>query len=664
MFKNYFKVAFRSLRKNKLYSFVNITGLTAGITGCILIGLFVWNELAYDIFHTNAGRLVRVTMEYRNAGTVNTTAVTGTRIGPEFKRSFPAVESYTRTIKYPRSVANGLNVFNEKNVLYADSAFFNMFSFKMLRGNPSAALALPNKIVLTQKAARKYFGKDDPVGKTLRVNDVQDYEVTGVVADVPLNSQIQFDMVASFTSLGVSKTEEWFSANYITYVLLHESKQLGSLRQQVKHYMERINKEELHAEGGNYLTFNLEPLLDVHLHSPLSGLEPNGNIVYIYVLSIIAVLILLIACVNYTNLATAQSVSRSTEIGVRKVLGAGKSQLIKQFLGESFIITFFALLLAILIGIALLPLFNSATGKDFTPALLLRPAPLTGLLILGIIISMLAGCYPAFVLGNSGLISILKSGLRVSSSGGGLRKSLIIFQFVISVFLVIATLIVLRQVAFIQHKQMGYDREQVVVLPIDYKTRSMYDPLTKAIALNPGVLSISGAYDAPTFVAWGDGISADNGTGTKELSVNAMPVHLDFLKTMGMRLVAGRDFIISDFSIQDTSNNYANYRDTYILNERAVKELGWTPEEAIGKTIKRSAPGLIAGVVKDFHFASLHNSIGPMVIFLDSSQVREIFIKIKAQNIAATLAGIEATWKERVTHRPFDYHFLDEDFNA
>jgi putative ABC transport system permease protein len=264
-------------------------------------------------------------------------------------------------------------VFNEKNILYADAGFFRMFSFNVLRGNAATVLESPYKIVLTKSSAKKYFGNEDPIGKTLRINDTRDYEVTGIVADVPLNSQIQFDMVVSFTSLTVSKNEEWFSANYVTYLLLHDANQLTGLQQQVKQYMQSVTKNELHSEGSDYLTYNLESLKSVHLHSPLDGLEPNGNITYIYVLGIIAVLILLIACVNYTNLSTAQSVGRSTEIGVRKVLGAGKSQLLKQFLGESFITTFLALLLAIVVSIVMLPLFNSVTGKTFTASLLLNP---------------------------------------------------------------------------------------------------------------------------------------------------------------------------------------------------------------------------------------------------------------------------------------------------
>jgi len=663
MFKNYFIIAIRNLKKNKLYSSVNIIGLTIGITACILIGLYVWNELSYDRFHRNGDRIARVTMEYSAAGTLNKVAVTGTKVGPALKRTFPQVAAYTRTMKSARVVANGTNAFDEKNVLYADADFFSMFSFKMLHGNPTTALDAPNKIVLTESVAKKYFGNDNPLGKTVRINDVSDYEITGVAADVPLNSQIQFDMVVSFTSLGVSKTEEWWTANYITYILLQQPGQLAGLQQQVREYMKKVSKEELKTSNSDYLTYNLEPLKKVHLYSSMDGLEPNGNITYIYVLTIIAALILLIACVNYTNLATAQSAGRSTEIGIRKVLGAQQQQLFRQFIGESVMITFVAMVLAIIAAIALLPLFNELTGKTFTASMFVRPVPLLMLVVLGILVSLLAGAYPSFILSNAGLVNILKSGFRVSSSGGGLRKSLIIFQFVISVFLIISTIVVLQQVSYIQHKELGYDREHVLVLPVDYKMSAIYDPLKRTIALNPGVISVSGAYEDPTFIEWGDGITADNGKEKKNLSVTAIPVDLDFIKTMGMKIIAGTDFTPADFLLQDTSNRGENYRSVFILNEKAVRELGWTPEQAIGKTIERGSPGTIKGVIKDFHFASLHTPIGPLVMFLDSSLVRQLFVKIDGKNIPGTIQAIERVWKERVAYRPFSYHFLDEDFN-
>jgi putative ABC transport system permease protein len=664
MLKNYFKVTWRSIQKNKLYSFVNIVGLTVGITSCILIGLFIWNELSYDRFHSRGERIARVTMEYSSSGTVNKTAVTGTKVGPQFQRVFPQVKAFTRMIKANKSVANGLKVFDEKNILYADADFFQMFSFKILRGNASAVLNSANKIVLTEATAKKYFGQDDPIGKTLRFNGDQDFEVTGIVSTPPINSQVQFEMIASFSSLGASKTEEWWSANYITYVLLSDGRQVPQLQSQVAKYMATVSKTELHMSGSDYLTYNLEPLTSVHLYSQLDGLEPNGNITYIYVLGIIAILILLIACVNYTNLATAQSAGRSTEIGIRKVLGAGKKELFRQFIGEAFILTLIALILALVASVSLLPLFNSITGKEFTASLLLQPIPLISLFVLGIFISLLAGFYPAIILTNSGLISILKSGLRVSSTGGGIRKTLIVFQFVISVFLIVSTIVIVQQISYIQHKDLGYDKDHVLVLPVDYKMRSGYAALKNAVALNPGVVSVSGAYEDPTFVEWGDGINAETEHGHKSLSVTAMPVDLDFVNTMGMHIIAGSDFTKADFISQDTSNNYTNYRTSFILNEKAVKELGWSPADAIGKTIERSVPGTIKAVIKDFNFSSMHEPIGPLVIFLDSSMVRQMFVKVRGDQIASTLSGLEKTWKERVSYRPFSYHFMEEDFAA
>jgi putative ABC transport system permease protein len=666
MLRSYFKIAWRGIRKNKLYSFVNIAGLTMGIASCLLIGLYVWNELTYDGFHKNAGRIVRTIMEYQFSGTKDKIAVTGSKAGPEFKRQFPEVESYVRTMKGAMSIANGTKAFDEKNVLYADADFFSVFSFPLLRGNPAKVLDGPNKIVLTGKAARKYFGEENPIGKILRINGGADYEVTGIAAEPPLNSQIQYDIIISFRSIGASKWEKWTEANYVTYLLLKKDDQIASLERQLQEYAKRVKQQEfgLANESTDYVTFHLEPLRSVHLYSSIPGLEPNGNIVYVYILSIVALLILLIACVNYTNLATAQSVSRGTEIGIRKVMGAGKAQLLRQFLGESFMLTLIALLLSFAVSVMMLPLFNTITGKNFSADAFLSPFFLAAALMLSVLISVLAGTYPAFILSGTKLVNILKSGLQMSHSGGGLRKGLIIFQFVIAVFLVAATVIVLNQIAYIQRKDLGYHREQVMVLPVDYKMRSVYDQLKYAIKNIPDVISVTGAYEAPTSVGWGDGISADDGSGKKSLSLNAIPVDLDYLKTMGMQLTAGRDFIRNDFLLQDTSDSYHRYRASYILNEKAVKDLGWTARQAIGKTISKSEPGTVVGVVKDFNFESLHTPVGPLLIFLDTTMVREMYVKIGSQHTASAIAGIEKIWHSKVLHRPFDYHFLDDNFNA
>jgi putative ABC transport system permease protein len=660
MFKSYLLVALRSLKKNKLYTVINLTGLTVGIVSCLLIGLYIWNELSYDRFNKKGDRIVRMVMEYADGGTVNKMAVCGTKAGPELSRTFPAIEAFTRTIKSGGVIRSRDKVFDEPGLLYADSAFLNIFSFPLLEGDSRTALNAPNQVVLTRKLALKYFGEEDPMGKVLNIDRVGDCLVTGIAADPPRNSQVQFDLITSFVSLPQSKTEEWWTANYTTYLLLHNPGQLPGLRQDISRYMKGVSRG-LNMEGNDSLTYQLEPLLDVHLHSTVGGgLEAGGNMTDVFVLGTVALLILLIACVNYTNLTTAQSVGRGPEVAVRKVLGARVGQLFGQFMGESVILTGVALVLAVVIAELCLPVFSALAGKAFAPTILLNPLPFAGIILLGIVISFLAGGYPAFVLSNSAVIRMLKSGFRVTSAGNSLRKSLIVLQFVISIFLIISTVIVFQQLSYIRNKDLGYDRAHVLLLPVDAKIHPHYTALKDALRLNPDILGLSGGYDAPTNIQWGDGISGDNGLGKKSMSVSAIPVDLDFIPTMGMTLLAGRDFVNSDFGKMDTAGNGANFHYSFIVNEKVIREFGWTPEQAIGKMITKGSPGMIVGVVKDFHFASLHEPIGKMVIFLDTSEIRNLFVKVSGKNIPGTLAYMGRVWKERVTHRPFEYKFLDD----
>lgn len=672
MIKSYLKIAFRKLAKNKLYSFVNITGLTIGITSCILIGLYSIHELSYDRFNENASRTVRVTTEISGGNNIKKYAQTGTKAGPQLKRIFPAVEAFARTIKYSLIVSQGAEkTFDEKNILFADADFFRIFSFHLLRGNPLNVLDVPNKVVLTESTAKKYFpqdaahGGDDVIGKTLHIGS-RDYEVSGISADVPANSQIQYNMVISFSSLSVFKDEKWSEANYITYLLLQPAAQISTLEQQEIAYMQSAAvKRDYDAGKNEYLIFHLEPLLAVHLHSLLDGLEPNANIMYVYVLGIVALLILIIACVNYTNLAIAQSSARSVEIGIRKVLGAKRKQLFGQFIGEAALLVFTAIVLSVFACIALLPVFNTISGKSFTQAAFLRPVPVFCMILFGAIISFISGAYPALVLSNTKLTSILKSGFHLSSAGGSLRKTLIVFQFVVSIFLMIATIIILQQLSFIRHKDIGYNKDQVIVLPVDQKIRSQYQSLKNAIELSPQVKSVSGAYETPVFVRWGDYASADaTSAAQNKLSVNAMPVQLDFIKTLGMHIVAGTDFTQSDLALMDTSNDYKNFRHSYIINEKAARDFGWTANEAIGKTIYKGAPGTIKGVVKDFNYSSLHEPVGDMILFADTSQTQEMYVKVQSTNMAGSIAFLEGVWKERIPHRPFEYRFLDDDYNG
>ena len=531
MFRNYLKTAFRNLGKNKLYSGINIIGLTAGLAACLLIGVFISHELSYDKFNVNADRIARVTMEYGNAGTVSTTATTGTKVGPQFKRTFPSVEEYARTFLSHGIIKYGDKSFDEQRVLFADEPLFKIFTFKMIEGDAATALDAPDKIVLTSSMAKKYFGNENAINKTLSAFG-KELKVSGICEDIPQNSQVKFDFATQFFNLGNNvKTEKWWEANWITYLLVRDKKDIPQLQQQVTAYMKTPEvRTEARLEGGDYLTYHLEPLTTVHLGSKLAGFEPNGTMTYIYMFGVIALLILIIASANYTNLATAQSTGRGSEIGMRKVLGASKKQVFLQFIGESTVITFLSAGLALLVGVLMIPYFNNVTGKEFTSDVLLQPVPIVSLIIFALLVSFLAGFYPAMILSGTRVLNVLKKGFRITGGSGTLRKSLIVVQFSISVFLIIYTAIILQQMNFMKTKNLGYDKDHVAVIPIGGRVYKEFQSFKDAIAQVPGVESVTAAYETPEFVEWGDGINVTDEKGQREISLNAMPVDLDFTK--------------------------------------------------------------------------------------------------------------------------------------
>lgn len=663
MFRNYFKTALRHLKKNKLYAAINIFGLTIGLTACLLIGVYINHELSYDQFNANANRIVRSTMEYGSSGTVNTTATTGTKVGPQFKRVFPAIEEYARTFISHNVVKAGDKIFDEPRILYADQPFFKIFSFHLIEGDAATALDAPDKIVITQSMAKKYFGNESALNKTL-TSGGKDLRVSAVCEDVPQNSQIKFDFVTQFLNLGNGvKDETWWTANWITYFLLRDEKSIPQLQQQIIDYMKTpAVKTDAGMQGNDYLTYHLEPLTKVHLYSSLEGFEPNGSITYIYMFALIAVLILIIACANYTNLATAQSTGRSGEIGMRKVMGASKLQVFMQFIGESFVITFIAAALAFVLAVFLIPYFNSITGKQFTADVLVQPVPVVALIIFALAISFFAGLYPALVLSGTQIMGVLKKGFSFTGGNTILRKTLIVAQFGISVFLIIYTVIILQQMHYIQTKNLGYDKEHVVVLPIGGSMYNNIQELKDAFTQVRGVESVTASYETPEDVNWGDGITVIDEKGKRDISLNAMPVDLDFIKTLKMQLVAGRDFQQSDFALMDTTNNSADYHLPYIINETLAKKIGWTAEQSIGRNIENRATGPVVGVVKDFNFSSLHEPVGPLVMFLGRDFSRDFMVRINGSDVEGTVARLELLWKQRITDRPFSYHFLDDDY--
>jgi putative ABC transport system permease protein len=663
MAANFFKITFRHLFKQKGFTFITVIGLTAGLTSCILIGLYVADELSFDRFNTRADRIVRVTWEFSTGGTVNHFAMTGTKVGPQFKRTFPAVEDFTRTMVYGAIISHGNDHFSEKKFLYADSSFFSVFSFPLLAGDPGSLRSTDN-IILTESAARKYFGTTDVVGKMLRVNDAKNYTISAVAQDPPRNSQIHFDFVVSFNNLSAAREEQWRTANYITYLLLRHPGDMTPLQKSIDAYVSTpMVRKEAEVTGSDFSRYYLEPLKKVHLYSPYSGYEPNGNITYVYVLLLIALLILTIACVNYTNLAIAQSAARTGEIGIRKVLGALRTQLFSQFAGESLFVTFIALVLAVLASLVLLPYFNQLTGKQLVVSDILQFRPLAAIVAAGILIGLLAGIYPALVLANTRLIAILRSGFRITGGHSGLRRTLIVVQFVISLFLIISTVVILQQMSYIRHKDLGLDRDHVLVLPIDSRILNRYDGLKTAVKALPGVVNVSGSYNLPISATWGDGLTVMTNHGQINLPITAIPSDLGYVSTLNMKLLAGSDFTAADLPANTLAMDSTKPGLRVILNEAAIRKIGWTPQEAIGKVVDRGQTGIVKGVVRDFNFASMHEPIGPLMLFCDTEWVRHMLVRVSGQQMPQTIDRIEATWKQYVPVRSFEYSFLDEDYN-
>ena len=663
MIKHYFKTALRNLRKNKAFSFINIIGLTVGLTCCLLMVLYIRHELSYDDFQKNGDRMARVIMEYSEGGSVMKGNFTSTKVAPAFKRNFPEVEQAVRMYKGIRIVHYQDKLFDEKSFMYADSTFFDMFSFNLLKGNPQYALSGPNVVVFTQSAAKKYFGNDDPIGKTIKVGSTEtDYQVTGIIEDCPSNSQIKYDFLASFSSLGVTQEDTYWDANYTTYLLLKDKSSIASLQAKIPGFMKKEMATTL--SGGDYVNFHLEPFKSIHLHSPYEGFEPNSSITYIYIIGVVALLILAIACFTYVNLSTARSMERAKEVGIRKVSGAYKKQSFWQFIGESMILSLISLVLSLGLAAVLLPSFNHLADRQLSLSSMFSPFIIGLSLMIMLCISLAAGSYPALILSGFQPVKVLKGAFKNTGSGLWLRKTLIIFQFAISAFLIVATFIIQNQLHYIQTKDLGYNKDHIIVLPLDQKMTGILNTIKTEFKTNPDVLSLTKANNEPINIVSGYSMSRADQVGKGGISVNANVVDEDFIKTIGAKIIAGTDFTEQDSKdvLEPTEQDKKKYH--YILNESAAKALGWTPEEAIGKKmfLGEQRPGIVKAVVKDFNFSSFHDPIKPLVLF-NEPWGGSLLVKLSGKHLPQTLAFLESKWKQLIQHRPFEYRFLDDDYN-
>lgn len=670
MISSYLKIALRSLWNKKAFASINILGLAVGLATCMLILLFVQHEWSYDRFNKNAERIFRVTLHGRIGGNDINLAGASAPTGPALMSDYPGVEAYTRlNTNGTFLVKNGEKRFLEERVIFTDSNFFNFFSIPLLKGDVNRVLKEPRTVVLTQSTALKYFGNEDPIGKSLTMGSMGLFRVTGVCEDVPSNSHFHYDFFGSMKS--VTLGEKWLSSGAHTYVLLRKGypaeKLTARMPQFVRKYIGPEIQEFLGISYDEYLRkgdkfgFAFQPLTDIHLTSNLENeLEGNSNIKYIYIFTAIAALILLIACINFMNLSTAGSAGRAKEVGVRKVMGSVRQQLMAQFLTESILVTVFALLVAFGLVVLLLPGFNDLAGKQFDLQSILNARMIAYALAGCLVVGLLAGSYPAFFLSAFRPVAVLKGSIQAGVKSGWLRNTLVTVQFVVSIAMIIATMVVYQQLRFIQNKNVGFDKEQVLILHDTHllgdKAKTFKEQLANLSAVSS--VTLAGYLPAGSSNNGTDGFlpeSADNNITPYRFTT--YQVDEDYLKTLGIGIASGRNF----------SKAFGGDSASVLINEAAAKQFGW--KNPIGKRIRTIGNGTpeskrfytIVGVTRDFHFRSMHERIAPLVMFYGGDQY-QIALRIQTHDISGLLKTLEKTWKA-TSDNPFAYSFLDERFS-
>lgn len=669
MFKNYLKTAWRNLWFNKATSLISVFGLTLGVTCFLLLATYLTNELRYDRFHAKANRIVRLVMTEQKSGEseVSSVGVTPTAPVPVFKQALSEVEDGVRIYNYAGDggarVKYGDKLFSEKKMLVADESFFKIFSFKFIAGNPALALANPQSVVITASTAKKYFGNQNPMGKVLSVNEKRDMLITGIIEDVPAYSQIKFDLMGTYSMLEHSKTRDWSSANDYSYLLLKPTANRVQTEKKINAYITEVTKAE--KNSGYKIRYILEPLTKVHLYSPVKfALEPSGNKTQVYILSIIAGILLLMACINFLNLATARSADRAHEIGVRKVMGALRGQLFFQFIMEAALITLASIIIGTLLAAVSFGWFSNFAGRQVNFQTWNPVCLATVLVGLFMLVTLLAGTYPSLYLSSFKPITTLGKKSLPRMLGMSVRKSLVVVQFIVSVFFIVSTLIAGKQLKYIEQRDTGLNRSQVVVINTGGMPYSDIEAFTNQLHNVAGVQQTTASYDSPVNVRGGYSIGNIAGKPTDyELNVTAIPVERNFVNTLGIQIIAGQNLTPGDAKqVQNEDSEKRVY--SFIINETAAKALNWKPAESIGKKIAMGGrKGEIKAVVKDFNFASLHENIAPIVIFPDYSWFGKVLIKVSGNHVKQSIEGINQSWRSFYPNMPFEYHFLDQEFD-
>jgi len=660
MFRNYMKIALRNLQRHKGYSFINIFGLAAGLACCIFILLYVRFEMSYDSFHQDVDRMYMVNMIQKTPSGTRYSYGNLTGMGKALRDDYPQVEEAVRITSWSGTLVRCNNkIHYEDGVMWAEPEIFSMFSIEFIEGDPNTAINRPKTAVMSEQMAAKYFGHDNPVGSTVKV-DTTVYEITGIVKDAPQNTHIKYNLILSWLSIESigHMREEWHPliAATHTYVKLKQGVDAVQFENQISRVAHRYNDEELKKESIE--CFNkLLPVRDIHLRPDIGGGTQSGPLKYIYTFSGAGIFILLIACMNFMNLSTARSSNRACEVGMRKVVGAQRRQLVWQFLGESTLLALIALVAAVGIAFALLPVFNELTGIHFTVTDLLNADILAGMFALVLFVGIAAGSYPAFFLSAFRPVSMLKGTLSSGSRGALMRKFLVVGQFAISITLMIGTIVVFRQITFMKNQPLGFDREQKFVIKLSAwdMMAGRYDVIKNEFRSHPAVKNVSIATGVPGRMINHLRIyPSDEGT-KNSLAPRCLRSDQDFISAYNLEIIAGRNF-----SHEITSDAE---RGVFILNESAVRALGWeSPITAVGKEIwDRRIP--VVGVVKDFHWYGLQNAIEPMVIRCVPSMARYITLTLDTTDLNETLAFIEKKYRVFFPDDIYDFFFLDTDFD-
>lgn len=662
MIKNLLLIAIRNFRKDRWFSLLNVFGLTIGITFSLFLIFYIQDELSFDKHFKYADRMYRINSYIQEKDKNTNWALTQFPLGPELKKDYPEVEEAVRFNSRERTLFKyGEKEFYETKIYYADSNMFRMFTHKFIEGNAATALNEPFDVVITKTLAEKYFGKNtSAIGKTLKtVYDT--YKITGVIEDVPQNSHIRYDMIISLSTMlksNIYGAGGWGGFNNYTYVLLKPGVNVAAFNKKLADVYKN-NVESIFKQFGATMYYDLQPITDIHLHSSLQW-EPEelGNMSYIWIFASVAFFMLLIACINYMNLTTARSARRAKEIGIRKVTGSSRKQLILQFLSESLVTSLVSVLLSCLLVMLLMPVFNSISGKSFTIQTLFQPSNIILLLSIVLFTGLLGGSYPAFYLSGFKPVGILKGALSKASGNISLRRTLVVLQFSISMIMLICTWVVYEQLSYLRKKDLGFDKSQVMMVTVN----TGEDERNKILAMNndfrniPGVKSVGTAYGYPGSPGINLNVfSVETKDGFADKSIECYGVDEQYLNTLGIKVLKGRNFS----GLADTVHSV-------LVNESAAKEFNWN--EPIGKRLKY--PGdtsgyylEVVGVFKDFNQKSLYNPISSLLLYYQPN-CNVIQMKLNAANMKTTIAGVGDIWKKYFPQLPFEYKFLDENFNS